>query len=153
MKDVSFPEINLVSGDVSSSSLCGLPPSRRSVLVFFAGRLHGHIRSLLLIQWKQNSDGGDQKDAVLVYDQLPNGVSYSSMLKKSRFFYHYLLHSNRFLEENKKIVNLVVRSGERVRSAEHTLNLHELICRVCLCPSGYEVASPWRRSTPIVCRC
>ncbi|KAK9284422.1 hypothetical protein L1049_023594 [Liquidambar formosana] len=89
-KDVSFPEINLLTGEIVGP-LGGLSPSRRSVLAFFAGRLHGHIRYLLLEQWK----GRDQD--VRVYDHLPDGVSYDSMLKKSRF---------------------------------------------CLCPSGYEVASP-----------
>ncbi|KAJ4836915.1 hypothetical protein Tsubulata_022592 [Turnera subulata] len=88
-KDVSFPEIHLQTGEITG--LGGPSPSRRSILAFFAGRLHGHIRYLLLEQWK-NKD----KD-IQVYDHLPDGVSYDSMLKNSRF---------------------------------------------CLCPSGYEVASP-----------
>ncbi|CAK9167171.1 unnamed protein product [Ilex paraguariensis] len=57
----------------------------------FVGRLHDHIRYLLLKQWK----GKDQD--VQVFESLLDGLSYNSMLKKSRF---------------------------------------------CLCPSGYEVASP-----------
>ncbi|WJZ99782.1 hypothetical protein VitviT2T_018198 [Vitis vinifera] len=89
-KDVSFPEIHLRTGEMSGP-LGGLSPSRRPILGFFAGRLHGHIRYLLLEQWK------DKDKDLQVYDQLPNGLSYDSMLKKSRF---------------------------------------------CLCPSGYEVASP-----------
>ena len=89
-KDVSFPEIHLRTGEMSGL-IGGLSPSRRSILGFFAGRLHGHIRHLLLEQWK------DKDKELQVYDQLPDGVSYDSMLKKSRF---------------------------------------------CLCPSGYEVASP-----------
>ncbi|XP_043688160.1 probable glycosyltransferase At5g03795 [Telopea speciosissima] len=89
-KDASFPEINLRTGEITG--LIGGPsPSRRSILAFFAGRLHGHIRLLLLKQWK------DKDRDVQVYDHLPDGVSYREMLKKSRF---------------------------------------------CLCPSGYEVASP-----------
>ncbi|XP_050255434.1 probable glycosyltransferase At5g03795 [Quercus robur] len=89
-KDASFPEIHLKTGEITGL-IGGLAPSRRSILAFFAGRLHGHIRYLLLEQWKNK----DQD--VQVYDQLPDKVSYNSMLKKSRF---------------------------------------------CLCPSGYEVASP-----------
>ncbi|GMH11993.1 hypothetical protein Nepgr_013834 [Nepenthes gracilis] len=89
-KDVSFPEINLLTGEVSGP-LGGQPPSRRTILAFFAGRLHGHIRHLLLQHWK------DRDGDVRVYDQLPADISYDSTLKKSRF---------------------------------------------CLCPSGYEVASP-----------
>ncbi|KAH9793849.1 putative glycosyltransferase [Citrus sinensis] len=90
VKDASLPEINLLTGEVTG--LIGGPsPSRRSILAFFAGRLHGHIRHLLLDNWKNK----DQD--VQVYDKLPNNVSYNSMLRKSKF---------------------------------------------CLCPSGYEVASP-----------
>ncbi|KAH7519748.1 hypothetical protein FEM48_Zijuj08G0070100 [Ziziphus jujuba var. spinosa] len=89
-KDVSFPEIHLRTGEIKGL-IGGFSPSRRPILAFFAGRLHGHIRYLLLEQWK----GKDQD--VQVYDQLPKGVSYDLMLKKSKF---------------------------------------------CLCPSGYEVASP-----------
>ncbi|KAK3002581.1 hypothetical protein RJ639_021592, partial [Escallonia herrerae] len=89
-KDVPLPEINLKTGEITG--LVGGPsPSRRSILAFFAGRLHGHIRQLLLDQWK----GKDQD--MQAYDSLPNGLSYNAMLKNSRF---------------------------------------------CLCPSGYEVASP-----------
>ncbi|XP_068312781.1 probable glycosyltransferase At5g03795 [Pyrus communis] len=88
-KDASFPEINLKTSEMPR--IGGQPPSKRSTLAFFAGRLHGHIRYLLLNEWK----GKDQD--VQVYDQLPQGVSYENMLKSSKF---------------------------------------------CLCPSGYEVASP-----------
>ncbi|KAJ7957117.1 Exostosin-like [Quillaja saponaria] len=89
-KDASFPEINLRTGE-TTGLIGGYSPSRRPILAFLAGRLHGHIRYLLLEQWKNK----DQD--VQVYDQLPEGVAYNSMLKRSRF---------------------------------------------CLCPSGYEVASP-----------
>ncbi|XP_044494664.1 probable glycosyltransferase At5g03795 [Mangifera indica] len=89
-KDATLPEINLQTGEITG--LIGGPsPSRRSLLAFFSGRLHGHIRHLLLEQWK-NKDHDVQ-----VYDKLPEGVSYYSMLRKSKF---------------------------------------------CLCPSGFEVASP-----------
>lgn len=89
-KDASLPEIHLRTGEITGL-IGGLSPSHRPILAFFAGRLHGHIRQALLEQWK-NKD-----EQVLVYDNMPKGVSYGSMLKKSRF---------------------------------------------CLCPSGYEVASP-----------
>ncbi|XP_028771375.1 probable glycosyltransferase At5g03795 [Neltuma alba] len=89
-KDVSLPEINLETGEITGL-LGGYSPSRRNILAFFAGRLHGHIRYLLLQQWK------DRDQDVQVYDELPKGVSYYNMLRSSRF---------------------------------------------CLCPSGYEVASP-----------
>lgn len=90
-KDASLPEINLKTGEISGL-LGGPSPSHRGTLAFFAGRLHGHIRYLLLKEWKDKEDPD-----VRVYDELPRGVSYESMLKQSRY---------------------------------------------CLCPSGYEVASP-----------
>lgn len=89
-KDVSLPEINLLTGEITG--LVGGPsPSKRPILAFFAGRLHGHIRYLLLEQWKEKDND------IQVYDSLPTGVSYQKMLRRSRF---------------------------------------------CLCPSGFEVASP-----------
>ncbi|KAL5794372.1 hypothetical protein ACOSP7_002966 [Xanthoceras sorbifolium] len=57
----------------------GLPPSRRTILAFFAGRLHGKIRPALLRHWKEKD-----KD-VQVYEKLPQDLSYQEMLKKSRF--------------------------------------------------------------------
>ncbi|CAN0927289.1 Probable glycosyltransferase At5g03795 [Linum grandiflorum] len=90
-KDASFPEIHLRTGEITG--LIGGPsPSDRSILAFFAGRLHGHIRKLLLDEWKDRLD-----QDVQVFDSLPPGVSYESKLRNSKF---------------------------------------------CLCPSGYEVASP-----------
>ena len=49
-KDASLPEINLPTGE-TTGLIGGFPPSRRSILAFFAGRLHSNIRSLLLQQW------------------------------------------------------------------------------------------------------
>ncbi|KAL5740698.1 hypothetical protein ACOSQ2_029878 [Xanthoceras sorbifolium] len=90
IKDVSFPEINLRTGDIKG--LVGGPsPSRRSILAFFAGGVHGPIRPVLLEHWENKDE--DMK----VHKYLPKGVSYYEMMRKSKF---------------------------------------------CLCPSGYEVASP-----------
>ncbi|KAK6147113.1 hypothetical protein DH2020_018025 [Rehmannia glutinosa] len=89
-KDVSIPEINLPGG--RTNGLIGGPsPSRRPILVFFAGRLHGPIRPILLEHW-ENKDPDVQ-----VHRYLPKNVSYSATMRKSRY---------------------------------------------CICPSGYEVASP-----------
>ncbi|CAL5207333.1 unnamed protein product [Lathyrus oleraceus] len=90
-KDVSLPEINLQTGSIHGF-LGGPSASRRSVLAFFAGGLHGHIRSILLEHWENSKD-----QDMMVQKYLPKGVSYYEMLRKSKF---------------------------------------------CLCPSGYEVASP-----------
>jgi hypothetical protein len=89
-KDASIPEINLRTGTMQGLS-GGPSPSKRSLLAFFAGGVHGPIRPILLDHW-ENKD-----EDLQVHKYLPKGVSYYDMLRKSRF---------------------------------------------CLCPSGYEVASP-----------
>ncbi|XP_019188108.1 PREDICTED: probable glycosyltransferase At5g03795 isoform X2 [Ipomoea nil] len=89
-KDVSIPEIVLPSG-TTKGLLGGPSPSKRPVLVFYAGGLHGPVRPILLQHW-ENKD-----EDVQVHSYLPKGVSYNGMMRKSRY---------------------------------------------CICPSGYEVASP-----------
>ncbi|KAL8474061.1 hypothetical protein ACS0TY_030077 [Phlomoides rotata] len=91
LKDASLPEINLKT-DKLTGLLGGAPPSQRSILAFFAGGLHGHIRHLLLDHWKEKLDSD-----IRIYEKIPPNTSYESLLKNSKF---------------------------------------------CLCPSGYEVASP-----------
>ncbi|KAK9126532.1 hypothetical protein Scep_015378 [Stephania cephalantha] len=93
-KDVSIPEINLVTGE-TKGILGGPSPSRRPILAFFAGGLHGPIRPILLNHWKTKN--GDKLNEMQIYEYLPKTISYQNMMKKSRF---------------------------------------------CICPSGYEVASP-----------
>lgn len=90
-KDVSLPEINLRTGAINGF-VGGPSPSRRSILAFFAGGLHGPIRPILLEHWG-NKDDKDLK----IFTYLPKVVSYYDMLRNSKF---------------------------------------------CICPSGYEVASP-----------
>ncbi|KAL2323157.1 hypothetical protein Fmac_027536 [Flemingia macrophylla] len=89
-KDVSFPEINLQTGSIEGF-LGGPSASRRSILAFFAGGVHGPIRPVLLEHWE------NKEEDMEVHKYLPKSVSYYGMLRRSKF---------------------------------------------CLCPSGYEVASP-----------
>ncbi|KAJ6840058.1 putative glycosyltransferase [Iris pallida] len=89
-KDVTLPEINLQTG-LTAGIIGGPSPSRRPFLAFFAGGLHGHIRSFLLQHWK------DKDEQIQVHQYLPRGMSYYDMMRKSKY---------------------------------------------CICPSGYEVASP-----------
>lgn len=89
-RDVSYPEIHLLTGEVRGL-LGGPSPSRRPILAFFAGGRHGHIRPILLKHWEEKDED------VLVYERLPKPLNYNSMLQKSKY---------------------------------------------CLCPSGFEVASP-----------
>ncbi|KAB2098203.1 hypothetical protein ES319_A01G223500v1 [Gossypium barbadense] len=91
MKDVSIPEINIRGNKLEGLNTGGLPPSKRSILAFFAGGNHGPIRPILFKHWKRK----DQD--IQVYEYLPKGLSYIDLMRKSKY---------------------------------------------CLCPSGYEVASP-----------
>ncbi|PRQ52429.1 putative xylogalacturonan beta-1,3-xylosyltransferase [Rosa chinensis] len=77
-KDASFPEINLKTGEITGL-IGGFPPSKRSILAFFAGQMHGRIRPLLFQHWKEKD-----KD-LLVYETLPKKFSYHDMLKKSKY--------------------------------------------------------------------
>ncbi|KAL9384608.1 hypothetical protein Peur_021618 [Populus x canadensis] len=77
-KDASFPEINLKTGEITGLT-GGLPPSNRTVLAFFAGKMHGKLRPALLQHWM-----GKDKD-VQVYETLPQGNSYHEMMKKSKY--------------------------------------------------------------------
>ncbi|KAL2229349.1 UNVERIFIED_CONTAM: putative glycosyltransferase [Sesamum indicum] len=90
-RDVSIPEIHLPGGG-TRGMIGGPPPSKRPILVFYAGGVHGPIRPILLEHWENKSDPDVQ-----IYKYLPQNVSYYGMMRKSRY---------------------------------------------CICPSGYEVASP-----------
>lgn len=77
--DASFPEINLIAGEIENHT-GGLPPSNRTVLSFFAGKqYHGKIRPILFQHWKEND-----KD-IQVYETLPEGLSYHDMMRKSKY--------------------------------------------------------------------
>ncbi|KAI3988829.1 hypothetical protein MKX01_016400 [Papaver californicum] len=89
-RDVSLPEVKLPFGQLTIPTL-SVPPLKRSILAFFAGRIHGKIRKVLMKHWK------DKDDEVQVYDYLPKSQSYAKKMGQSKF---------------------------------------------CLCPSGWEVASP-----------
>ncbi|KAF6144181.1 hypothetical protein GIB67_004854 [Kingdonia uniflora] len=77
-KGASFPKIHLRTGEITGL-IGGSSPSSCSILAFFTGRLHGHIRLLLLEQWKNKNED------VQVYDSLSEGVSYNKMSKKNKY--------------------------------------------------------------------
>ncbi|KAI9178591.1 hypothetical protein LWI28_028281 [Acer negundo] len=77
-KDVTLPGLYL-TGKLEGL-LGGLSQSHRSILAFFSGGEHGHIRSLLFHHWKNSTDPDIQ-----VHEYLPAGVSYNSMIQKSKF--------------------------------------------------------------------
>ncbi|KAK6161865.1 hypothetical protein DH2020_001706 [Rehmannia glutinosa] len=54
-KDVSLPETSVRSPQNPLKQLGGNPPSHRQILAFFAGRMHGSLRPVLLNYW-ENKD-------------------------------------------------------------------------------------------------
>ncbi|CAH8370687.1 unnamed protein product [Eruca vesicaria subsp. sativa] len=90
-RDVSIPEINIPVGQLGPPRFSNSSGHDRPILAFFAGRVHGHIRKILLQHWK------DKDDEVQVHEYLATKEDYFNLMAKTRF---------------------------------------------CLCPSGFEVASP-----------
>ncbi|KAL2250708.1 probable glycosyltransferase At5g03795 [Sesamum indicum] len=76
--DVSLPEIYLPHGTMDGL-IGGMPPSERSVLVFYAGGIHGYIRQVLMDQWK------DKDPDIQIHEYLPKNMSYYSMFRKSKY--------------------------------------------------------------------
>ncbi|KAL3844172.1 hypothetical protein ACJIZ3_001575 [Penstemon smallii] len=54
-KDVSLPETYIRSPQNPLKDLGGEPPSKREILGFFAGKMHGYLRPILLNEW-ENKD-------------------------------------------------------------------------------------------------
>lgn len=80
-KDVSFPEINLPTGNTTAGGGGGYPPSKRTILAFFAGGLHGRIRPALFEHWKDKRDND-----IKVYEKLPAAEdAYEEMMKRSKY--------------------------------------------------------------------
>ncbi|XVE53596.1 hypothetical protein DITRI_Ditri03aG0015000 [Diplodiscus trichospermus] len=89
-RDVSLPEMFLKHGMLGELQQ-DQPPSKRSILAFFAGGEHGNVRKILFKYWLQKDND------IRVYQYLPKTLNYNELMGQSKF---------------------------------------------CLCPSGYEVASP-----------
>lgn len=83
-RDVSLPETTIRTPRRPLRYVGGLPVSRRGILAFFAGNVHGRVRPVLLKHW---GDGRD--DDMRVYGPLPARVSrrmsYIQHMKNSRF--------------------------------------------------------------------
>ncbi|XP_047334173.1 probable glycosyltransferase At5g03795 [Impatiens glandulifera] len=78
LKDVSIPEIHLPTG--TTKGLIGGPlPSKRTILVFFAGGNHGPVRPILFKHW-ENKD-----PYVQVHQYLPKNMSYYKLVRKSKY--------------------------------------------------------------------
>lgn len=79
-RDVSLPETYIHSPRNPLKDLGGYPPSKRHILAFFAGNLHGYLRPILLNHWK-NKDP-DMK----IFGPMPaSKMSYIQHMKSSKY--------------------------------------------------------------------
>ncbi|KAL7617771.1 hypothetical protein Lser_V15G01850 [Lactuca serriola] len=81
-KDVSLPETIVRDPQNPLHQLGGKPPSKRSVFAFFAGKMHGSLRPILLQHW-ENKDP-DMK----IFRKLPkvkDDKNYVDYMKSSKF--------------------------------------------------------------------
>lgn len=81
-KDVSFPETNVRVSENPLKDLGGKPPSERHILAFFAGRMHGYLRPILLSHW-ENKDPDMKISGKL--DKVKGQISYSKYMKSSKY--------------------------------------------------------------------
>ncbi|XP_020251612.1 probable glycosyltransferase At5g03795 [Asparagus officinalis] len=82
-KDVSLPETYIKNPKKPLKDLGGKPVSKRSILAFFAGQMHGRVRPVLLSHWQGKDE--DMK----IYGPLPSRISkkfsYIQHMKSSKF--------------------------------------------------------------------
>ncbi|XP_031373229.1 probable glycosyltransferase At5g03795 isoform X2 [Punica granatum] len=82
-KDVSLPETFIRNPQRPLRELGGKPPSKRSILTFFAGNMHGYLRPLLLQHWGNNRDPN-----MRIFGQLPKvkgTMNYAQHMKSSKY--------------------------------------------------------------------
>ncbi|KAL0330361.1 UNVERIFIED_CONTAM: putative glycosyltransferase [Sesamum radiatum] len=81
-KDASLPETSVESPRNPLRQLGGKPPSKRRILAFFAGNMHGYLRPILLKYW-ENKDP-DMK----IFGPIPKvkgQMSYAQYMKSSKY--------------------------------------------------------------------
>ncbi|WOL03850.1 putative glycosyltransferase isoform X1 [Canna indica] len=82
-KDVSLPETYVRNPKKPRASIGGNPASKRPILAFFAGQMHGRVRPILIHHWKEKDDD------MRIYEVLPKKVarnmSYIQHMKSSRY--------------------------------------------------------------------
>ena len=81
-RDVSLPETNVKNDRNPNGPTGGRPTKRRPILAFFAGRMHGYVRPLLLHHWENREP--DMKFSSLLKDNHPT-MSYAAYMKSSKF--------------------------------------------------------------------
>ncbi|OWM84524.1 probable glycosyltransferase At3g07620 [Punica granatum] len=82
-RDVSLPETYVRSARNPLRDLGGKPPSKRHILAFYAGNLHGYFRPILLKHWK------DKDPDMKIFGPMPPGVAskmnYIQHMKSSKY--------------------------------------------------------------------
>ncbi|XP_047060363.1 probable glycosyltransferase At3g07620 isoform X3 [Lolium rigidum] len=69
-RDVSLPETFVRSPRKPLGGIGGKPASKRSILAFFAGQMHGRVRPILLRHW-----GGKDDADMRIYSRLPRRIT------------------------------------------------------------------------------
>lgn len=81
-KDVSLPETFVRIARNPLRDVGGNPPSKRPILAFFAGRMHGYLRSILLDYWEQKDPD------IKIFGPMPKvkgGKNYLWHMKNSKY--------------------------------------------------------------------
>lgn len=82
-KDVSLPETYVRSGRNPQRDIGGKPANERPILAFYAGNMHGYLRSILLEYW------GNKTADMKLYGPMPAGVKskmkYRNYMKTSKY--------------------------------------------------------------------
>ncbi|KZV22813.1 catalytic [Dorcoceras hygrometricum] len=82
-RDVSLPETYVRSARNPLRDLGGKPPSQRTILAFYAGSMHGYLRTILLEYWK------DKESDMKIFGPMPPGVAskmnYILHMKSSKY--------------------------------------------------------------------
>ncbi|KAI3838921.1 hypothetical protein MKX03_002697 [Papaver bracteatum] len=80
-KDLTLPEAQIRKVEDPLRDLGGKPSSKRSILAFFAGQMHGYLRPILLRYWKNDPD-------MKIYGEIPrlnNKMNYAQHMKSSKY--------------------------------------------------------------------
>ncbi|KAE9613977.1 hypothetical protein Lal_00016468 [Lupinus albus] len=82
-RDVSLPETYVRSPRNPQRDLGGKLPYQRPILAFYAGSMHGYLRSILLKHWK------DRDPDMKIFDRMPPGIArkmnYIQHMKNSKY--------------------------------------------------------------------
>ncbi|KAG0495812.1 hypothetical protein HPP92_000503 [Vanilla planifolia] len=83
-KDVSLPETNVYSPKNPLRDVGGRPWNQRSMLAFFAGNLHGELRSVLLKIW-EDKDPDMKIYGPSTFRAARTKMSYAQYMKRSKY--------------------------------------------------------------------